>query len=456
MKRFAVVLLTLCLLVSSMAVFALTSYADADTTVPKEEIESTLALPDGSDYIFYAQTRTNRVDQNKKDVRILCVVDEAWLDSVYHFVTTLTFTDGTNTKTLKSVGIKNVFKSITAYGANGETEIYTAAEGTVIFGWVITDVPAEYADVTNNPPKASVATEAGSTADSIMGEDYDTPVTVKDDINVETDGIYHLVETDMNGKVGGFDHDGSKATFILSGNYEGIYEMKVWYSSMDHRWFNVTVNGGVTQSFRVVETTDFWDFNDQYTRDDAKYYTIQVELKKGANVITFAKGDGYGINLVDFDLERIAALPTGTPVEVLAPENADAENWTFEGGVAFETLDNGAGRKLGWLLEENIATYTYTAPKAGKYLVAVYYLNNDDTWDYPRMMDITVNGESTVMQVVKTNSWGDPNYAVAAYVVADFVEGENTVAVSGDPVPFKPERTDAPPITKIVMTPFED
>ena len=71
-------------------------------------------------------------------------------------------------------------------------------------------------------------------------------------------------------------------------------------------------------------------------------------------------------------------------------------------------------------------------------------------------LDITVNGESTVMQVVKTNSWGDPNYAVAAYVVADFVEGENTVAVSGDPVPFKPERTDAPPITKIVMTPFED
>ena len=366
---------------------------DPDAAIPNESLDTTLS-PGDRDYVFYAQTRTNRLDSSKKDVRIVCVADQEWLSAAENFVATFTFSDGTTPITLKSVGIKTVFKAITAFGTEGKTETYTAAEGAVIFGWVITDVPADYANVMVNAPKATVSTDADAIPDSIVDVDYKTPVLVKDDINVETDGIYNRVETDINGKVGGMDHDGSRATYILSGNYEGIYKITVYYTDMDGRWIHVAVNG-TEYSLKISDTTSDWN-----NIDTKKSFSFYVEMKKGANVVTFSRKNGAGPNLVDFDLERVSDLkePAKAIVGSETPEGytVEFENGARIDGTRFSFMD-GADQKTHIFID---------GMAAGEYMAKVYFCAGDDG----RAITLGVNGEdATAHRVYSTgnNSWSD-------------------------------------------------
>lgn len=416
MKRIVAIILTALMCIGVMGAFAVTSYAAENTTVPKDEIESTLSVPAGSQYVFYAQTRTNRLDAAKKDVRILCVADEAWIESIPTLVATITFTDGETPVTLKSIGLNTVFKSITAYGTDGNVETFAAAEGAVIFGFIVTEVPEAYADVATNAPTVTVVTEEGTEPDSVIGDDYETPVLVMDDINVETDGIYKDVDTEINGKVGGIDHSTSKATYILSGNYEGFYDMTISYTDMDGRRLAVVVNGVVYIAEVTDKTSDWNDIS------YAKTMTITVKMKKGANVISFMRTDGYAPNLVDFDLNKNTEYVEGDSVAV------DIEAYESINGARIENCTYGTP-KVGWIGTDMTITYAVEIPADGKYLVSLGYLFGDDG---NRKFAFIVDDETTIpVRIVKGESNDDENAALETAFYTEFTAGTHYITIAG-------------------------
>lgn len=392
---------------------------DPDAAIPNDALDSTLT-PGDRDYVFYAQTRTNRQNAANTDVRIICVAKQSWLDSIPNFVATFTFTDGTTPVELKSVGLDTVFKSITAYGTDGNVETYTAAEGAVIFGWIITEVPEAYANVVTNTPKATVVTDAGVEPDVKPGVDYETSVQSNTTINVETDGVYKSVETDINGKVGGFDNETSKATYILSGNYEGYYDMKISYTDMNGRRLGVLVNG-VAHVVKVEDTTSSWD-----DVNTAKSMTITVKMKKGVNVISFMRTDDFGFNLVDFDLTKNTTYTLGDAIEV------GVEAYTSIDGAAIENCTHGT-KKVGWLGVDNgvnrTITYTVDIPADGKYYVSLGYLYGGDP---NRKFSFSVDGgEGSAVRIVKGESNDDETYALETVFYVDLTAGKHTITIGG-------------------------
>ena len=84
------VLVLFILVLSAFSMTSLASDTDSSAVVSEE-----LTLPDGQDYQFYAQTRTNRLNTAKTDVRIICVATQDWIWEIPNFVASFTFTDGT-------------------------------------------------------------------------------------------------------------------------------------------------------------------------------------------------------------------------------------------------------------------------------------------------------------------------------------------------------------------------
>lgn len=458
MKKFLIIAAVLLLVMST---FSIVSFADASTDVNVGDVPNTLSVPAGSDYAFYAQTRTNRLDSNKKDVRIICVADQEWITSIPNFVATFTFTDGSTPVSLKSVGLDVVFKEVVTYGTNGNVETYAAADGAVIFGWVITDVPAEYADVAAKKPTISVTTEAGVKPEAVMPDvDYDTPVLENKDINVNTDGIYHLVTPNDNNRVTGFDNSGAKATYIVTGNYDGFYEIELWLLSRDKRPFVVTVNG-VSQVWHLDQGSSDWD-----DPNTAVPYTVTVLMKNGANVISIGNLPGNnGIKLVDLNLKRVADAPQGETVkEVFAPTSAEDETdtWSGEGVTGNDRLQGGDRKKLA-LSGGNTATSTLTDMAAGEYLLTVYYTNGDNTAEFSRMLRVVINGEEyAVVRAARAVCGHEPNYKdeTVSYFKITLVDGENTIGFSSantqDYYPDSHGWAEGPGVVKYTLTAYAE
>ncbi|MBQ7364977.1 MAG: hypothetical protein IJW46_05215 [Clostridia bacterium] len=120
-----------------------------ECTISGKTILSELSAPTEGDYAFYYQTRAG-VD-GTTDYRIICVANTDWVMAQSAINVKLSFTDGTTEKSITEAA-STVYTTVTATG-DGYTDIYTAAEGTVVFGWVVTGVPAEYAA---NTPSAVV------------------------------------------------------------------------------------------------------------------------------------------------------------------------------------------------------------------------------------------------------------------------------------------------------------
>ncbi|MBR6769625.1 MAG: hypothetical protein IKM34_09110 [Clostridia bacterium] len=136
------ILLTVLCLLAVVTALSVCSAAVMAQETDADEISQILSLPDGQNYAFYAQTRIGRYDLSKYDIRILCVVNQAWFEEIDNFVATFTFTDGTTPISLKKVGFNTVFQSITALGKSGTVDHYIADEGTLLLGMIITNVPA--------------------------------------------------------------------------------------------------------------------------------------------------------------------------------------------------------------------------------------------------------------------------------------------------------------------------
>lgn len=136
-------------------IYAVPAFADfAVDTADKTIIENCTAtgtkvastLTSEGDYTFYYQTRTNADDETKVDYRIICVANTEWAVAQPGISVSISFTDGETTKTTVQ-SADTVYKAVTATG-DGYTDVYTAADGSVIFGWVITGVPADFAATT--------------------------------------------------------------------------------------------------------------------------------------------------------------------------------------------------------------------------------------------------------------------------------------------------------------------
>ena len=100
------------------------------------------SLSDSDTYTFYYQTRENKDDPTAKDYRVICIADRTQLTGNSALAATITFTNGSETKTF-TPETSTVYRSVKST-AEGFTDVYYAAEGDVVFGWVITGVPADY------------------------------------------------------------------------------------------------------------------------------------------------------------------------------------------------------------------------------------------------------------------------------------------------------------------------
>ena len=103
----------------------------------------------GGNYTFYYQTRTNKDDATLKDYRILCVASKAFVVSKDTMTVRIAFSNGTNEKSIEKTP-ETLYYNVTAEG-EGYGDTYTAANGDVIFGWVIVGVPTDY----QNTPTAA-------------------------------------------------------------------------------------------------------------------------------------------------------------------------------------------------------------------------------------------------------------------------------------------------------------
>ncbi|MBQ7365495.1 MAG: hypothetical protein IJW46_07845 [Clostridia bacterium] len=94
------------------------------------------------DYTFYYQTRTNAEDASLKDYRIICVVSKTYAATAESLAVRIAFSNGTTEKSIQKTP-ETLYYNVTAEG-DGYRDTYTAAEGDIVFGWVITGVPTEY------------------------------------------------------------------------------------------------------------------------------------------------------------------------------------------------------------------------------------------------------------------------------------------------------------------------
>lgn len=93
---------------------------------------------------MYYQTRDNA--DGTKDCRIVIMADFEWLNTLSSLESVVTFTaEGKDAVTMTEKPTV-VYQLLTA-----PNTVYVAGEGVVIFGWIVTDVPADYAE---NAPSA--------------------------------------------------------------------------------------------------------------------------------------------------------------------------------------------------------------------------------------------------------------------------------------------------------------
>ena len=419
MKKFLITALALLVVVITLCLFTGASFADGGyVTIGENSTTKLSLLTEDQNYAFFWQSRISRYDMSKYDVRIVCVTREEWLKEIDNFAVTLTFTDGTTPITLKTVGFNTVFKSITALGKSGTVDTYVAESGTVLLGMIITEVPAEYVNEYEYPPHVSVATDASAKIEAIPPAiDYETPVQSMTDLDVITDGMVYFANKQDDGQIGNWRRQNnqlltSKATYIVSGNYEGYYDLTITYTDTDG--FNIAVI--VNDTLFVVPITGTMKTS-SWNVDAAKKVTITVPMKKGANSITFTAIDWASANLIDFDLTRNETYQaTNTYTKA-------ASDYTALSGVAttIPALSNGAESGTLVQLSSNSGTkvgsasYSLEGVEMGKYLLVMDYLTATNDREIYVWVDNQTAQKTKVINCATTNDLSSL-HRVATYV----------------------------------------
>ena len=114
-------------------------YGDETVIMEKPAERKDFTLEDGKDFQFFYQTRANG---DLTDYRVLIVADREWLAENFKQGFKISFTDGTTTKSFTeapTAAYNNVYVEL------AETlEMYGTKGDDLIFGWVVTEVPAGF------------------------------------------------------------------------------------------------------------------------------------------------------------------------------------------------------------------------------------------------------------------------------------------------------------------------
>ena len=123
-------------------------------------------------------------------------------------------------------------------------------------------------------------------------------ILYKNDIDILADAVISGVSTN-EGCLCGW-RSGHTATYTVTGNYEGKYQLIVYYADPSGFPLNVVVNG-TTHNVKIEGDL----LCNGWAISDAKAYTFTVELVNGENTIVFTPSDWAMGNIIDFDLVRI-------------------------------------------------------------------------------------------------------------------------------------------------------
>ncbi|MCR2805784.1 carbohydrate-binding protein [Paenibacillus soyae] len=201
----------------------------------------------------------------------------------------------------------------------------------------------------------------------------------------------------------------------------GVYTMTVHYISGDPRPFQLTVNGGGTDSYNPPATASW---------ETLGAYELQLELQAGDNVLTFADGGGYSPDIDRIEL-RLSGNGggSGEPGEGAVYEaEASVNEWTGNASVSACQTATGCsgGLKVGNLWGGSTLQFNdVMAEEGGVYTLSVFYISGD-----PRPVSVSVNdGAAENYAFPKTADWDSLG---VFRVEIELRQGANTITFDDD------------------------
>ncbi|MBQ7364876.1 MAG: hypothetical protein IJW46_04695, partial [Clostridia bacterium] len=276
-----------------------------------EIIETKEITIESGNFDFYKQERVNASDATKNDYRIIAVMNEEWLLDVAFAEVQITFSNGTDSKTLTAVP-QTVYETVYADTAEGRT-VYTAAEGNIMLGWVVMAVPSDYTvtsatvDVTAN----ITVEEAVAIAGALDGENQE-----KTTESYTVTGVVTAISS--NNREVTITADGASIIAYASSTPENMY-----------MGYTVTITGLLQNYYGKYEVTDYTV--DEYvaatysaTVEDSENGTVNASKTEGIAwgeeiTLTVAPADGY--KLLTLKVNGIAVDVTDGVYTTVANDN---------------------------------------------------------------------------------------------------------------------------------------
>ncbi|MBR2987036.1 MAG: hypothetical protein IKC63_03355, partial [Clostridia bacterium] len=244
-----------------VSVIGLTAFAAPEVIETKE-----LTVENGT-FDFYTQTRTNASDETKTDYRIVAVMNEEWLIDIAYAEVEITFSGENGTKILKAVP-QTVYNQVYADTEEGRT-MYTASEGNILLGWVVTGVPSGY-------------TVTSATVDVSADITVEDALSIADRIEETTEEAYTVsgTVTAVDGNTVTLEENGAVITVTV------VTDSKIYVGN------TVTVTGNIAKEGMINATLDA-----------LCYYTVTVE-ESANGTVTLSKNE----NLVPGDTLTVTAV----------------------------------------------------------------------------------------------------------------------------------------------------
>ena len=450
----ALVLLAILALVS---VIGLTVFAqETPEIVETKEITS-----ETGNFDFYKQTRVNADDATKTDYRVIAVMQEEWLREIAFAEVQITFSNGSDSKVLTAVP-KTVYAQVYADTEEGRT-VYNAAEGNILFGWVVIGVPNDYTvtsatvDITANITVEEALALAGALTDGISADAYTlsgvvtavdgTTVTLEDNgatilVDVVTDHAIYigntLTVTGYLAKEGTLVDATLDAlcyyTVTLEETENGMVSLSKYENLVPGD--TVTVTAIPSDGFVLVSIM----VNGEAVEDNEGVYTLSVKenLVIGAvfepivtqeptwQLVTDVSSLQVGDQIVIVAALENYALSTTQNPNNRAPVAITKDGNTVLINDAVQVLTLVEGKTTGTFGLYTGSGYLYAASKSKNYLRTETALSDNSSWS----ITIDKDGVATVKAVGgNTRNWMRFNTTNSPKLFAAYASGQTDIAI---------------------------
>ena len=229
---------------------------------------------------------------------------------------------------------------------------------------------------------------------------------------------------------------GSSLKFVnVHAGEDGVYKLRIHYTSGDPRAVYLSVNGGEGERIEPPVTPDW---------DTPGMVEVRIELKQGGNELLFYDNNGYS---PDIDKIEISAKPADDDEETPEEEKgyafeAEADGNELTGNAVISPCGVCSGGAIveGMWAGSSLTWNNVYVPADGVYKVRIRYISGD-----PRPVHISVNGgPNEKYELPATASWG----SLGTYdVTLELVKGSNTLV-------FSDQNWYSPNFDKIVVIPI--